>query len=62
MVLDEPRDKDQGYQVEEIDFLMSPITANTLDKYGSDVFIDYADNASGKGFIVRLKARQGEQN
>ena len=62
MVLDEPKDKDQAYQVEQIDFLMSPTTAHTLDRYMSDVFIDYADNASGKGFIVRLKTRQEEQN
>jgi len=62
MVLDEPKENDQAYQVERIDFLMSPITTSALDRYRSDVFIDYADNASGKGFIVRLKQRQGEQN
>jgi Fe-S cluster assembly iron-binding protein IscA len=57
LVLDEPKENDQTYSVEKIEFLMSGSTSRSLNRFNSDVLIDYVEDMSGKGFKIRLKER-----
>jgi hypothetical protein len=58
LVLDEPRENDQTYRVEDIDFVVSPITSGSLDRIKSDVLVDFMEDFRGRAFTVRLKERK----
>lgn len=61
MVLDEPRENDQTFSVEDVDFVMSPITSGSLARVKSDVFVDYMEDFRGRAFTVKLKGRKTGQ-
>ena len=55
MVLDEPRDNDENYEVEGISFVMAEPVVSSMQVYRSAVGIDYVEDARGKGFRLFLK-------
>ena len=55
MVLDEPRDNDENYEVEGLSFVMAEPVVSSMQVYRSVVAIDYVEDARGKGFRLFLK-------
>jgi hypothetical protein len=61
LVLDEPKENDQTFRVEDVDFVMSPITSSSLARVKSDVSVDYMEDFKGRAFTVKLKERKAGQ-
>lgn len=55
MVLDEPKENDESYEVEGVRFLVSKPTVSTIQRDKAVVSIDFAEDARGNGFRVFLK-------
>jgi hypothetical protein len=55
LVLDEPRDNDENYEVEGLSFVMAEPVVSSMQVYRSVVAIDYVEDARGKGFRLFLK-------
>jgi hypothetical protein len=55
LVLDEPRDNDENYEVEGLSFVMAEPVVSSMQVYRSAVAIDYVEDARGKGFRLFLK-------
>jgi hypothetical protein len=58
LVLDEPRENDENYEVEGISFVMAEPVVSSMQVHRSVVAIDYVEDARGKGFRLFLKEGQ----
>jgi hypothetical protein len=58
LVLDEPRDNDESYEVEGVRFLLSKPTVLSIQRDKAIVAIDFAEDARGNGFRVFLREAQ----
>jgi Fe-S cluster assembly iron-binding protein IscA len=55
MALDEPNEDDAVYKVDGLEFVISKPTVASLHRYQSAVFIDWVDDPTGRGFVLRLQ-------
>ena len=55
MVLDEPKENDENYEVEGVRFLLSKPTVSSIQRDKAIVAIDYAEDPRGNGFRVFLR-------
>ncbi len=58
MALDEPTDKDNVINQGDITILVDPQTKDIVDQSGG-LTIDYVDEASQKGYMLRLNKASG---
>jgi Fe-S cluster assembly iron-binding protein IscA len=55
MALDEPNEDDEVYKVDGLDFVISKPTVASIRGYQSVIFIDWVDDPTGRGFVLRLR-------
>jgi len=55
LVLDEPRENDENYEVDGINFVMAEPVVSSMQVHRSVIAIDYVEDARGKGFRLFLK-------
>jgi hypothetical protein len=55
LVLDEPRENDESYDIEGVHFIVAKPTVSSIQRDKAVVSIDFAEDARGNGFRVFLK-------